>query len=97
MRPFEHAPLVKVQAWSSIARGKPLFESLVVYDHDSLDARLRALGGAWETRQFEYIGQTNYPLAVIAYGDSEMLVRLEYSPQRFSDSTICSKILFSPT
>ena len=88
MRPFEHAPLVKVQSWSSVARGKPLFESLVVYDHDSLDARLRSLGGAWETRHFEYIGQTNYPLAVIAYGDSEMLVRIEYSRQRFDDSSV---------
>ena len=88
MRPFEHAPLVKVQSWSSVARGKPLFESLVVYDHDSLDSRLRALGGAWETRHFEYIGQTNYPLAVIAYGDDEMLVRLEYSRQRFSNDAV---------
>ncbi len=88
MRPHEHAPLVKVQSWSTVARGKPLFESLVVYDHDSLDARLRALGGAWETRHFEYIGQTNYPLAVIAYGDAEMLVRIEYSRQRFSDPSI---------
>ena len=87
-RPFEHAPLVKVQSWSSVARGKPLFESLVVYDHESLDTRLRALGGAWETRHFEYIGQTNYPLAVIAYGDDEMLLRLEYSRQRFSDDAV---------
>ena len=88
MRPFEHAPLVKVQSWSSVARGKPLFESLVVYDHDSLDTRMRSLGGAWEARHFEYIGQTNYPLAVIAYGDDEMLVRLEYSRQRFSDDGV---------
>jgi amino acid adenylation domain-containing protein/non-ribosomal peptide synthase protein (TIGR01720 family) len=88
MRPFGHAPLVKVQSWSSVARGKPLFESLVVYDHESLEARLHALGSAWETRHFEYIGQTAYPLAVIAYGDPEMLVRLEYSRRRFADDSI---------
>ena len=88
MRPFEHAPLVKVQSWSSVGRGKPLFESLVVFDHQSLDARLRATAGRWQTRSFEYIGQTSYPLAVVAYGDDEMLVRLEYARQRFSDVAI---------
>ena len=88
MRPYEHAPLVKVQSWSSVARGKPLFESIVVYDHESLDTRLRALGGAWERRHFEYIGQTNYPLALIAYGDDAMLLRLEYSRKRFADATV---------
>ena len=85
MRPFAHTPLVKVQAWSSVARGKPLFDSLVVYDHQSLGSRMRALGGAWAGREVEYIGQTNYPLTVVAYGDDEMIVRLEYS-RRFSHS-----------
>jgi len=66
MRPFEHAPLVKVQSWSSVPRGKPLFESLVVYDHQSLDARLRSSHAEWRTRSFEYIGQTSYPLALVA-------------------------------
>ncbi|MFO1217388.1 MAG: amino acid adenylation domain-containing protein [Burkholderiaceae bacterium] len=88
MRPFEHAPLVKIQSWSSVERGKPLFESIVVYDHESLDARLRVGGGSWQRRKFEYIGQTNYPLALIAYGDDEMLVRLEYSRERFTDTTV---------
>jgi hypothetical protein len=88
MRPFEHTPLVKIQSWSSVARGKPLFESIVVYDHESLDTRLRAFGGAWDRRHFEYIGQTNYPLALVAYGDDAMLVRLEYSRERFADTTV---------
>ncbi len=88
MRPFAHTPLVQVQSWSAVERGRPLFESLVVYDHASLGARMRALGGRWATRDVEYIGQTNYPLTVVAYGDAEMLVRIEYARRRFSDDSV---------
>ena len=83
MRPYEHTPLAAVQAWSAVARGTPLFESAVVYDHQTLDARMQMPG-----RHFEYIGQTNFPLVLIAYGDDEMLLRLEYSTERFSDAAI---------
>jgi hypothetical protein len=83
LRPYEHTPLAAVQAWSGITRGTSLFESAIVYDHQTLDARMQMPG-----RRFEYIGQTNFPLALIAYGDDEMLLRLEYSTDRFSDAAI---------
>ncbi|HET6546397.1 MAG TPA: amino acid adenylation domain-containing protein [Rhodanobacteraceae bacterium] len=84
LRPYEHTPLANVQAWSAVARGAPLFESVIVYDHLGLDAQLQ--GESWSGRQFEYVGQTNFPLTVIGYGDDEMLLRLEYSRRRFSDA-----------
>ena len=83
LRPYDQVPLATVQGWSAVTRGKPLFESVVVYDHRSLDGRLSEEG--WKARRFEYTGQTNFPLALIAYGDDEMLLRLEYSRRRFSD------------
>jgi len=86
LRPYEHTPLATVQACSGVARGTPLFDSLVVYDHQTLDARLQVPG-----RYFEYRGQTNFPLTLMAYGDDgngQMLLRLEYSTQRFSDAAI---------
>jgi len=86
LRPYEHTPLATVQACSGVARGTPLFDSVVVYDHQTLDASLHMPG-----RYFEYRGQTNFPLALLAYGDDgngQMLLRLEYSTQRFSDAAI---------
>jgi amino acid adenylation domain-containing protein len=86
LRPYEHAPLAAVQAWSGVARGTPLFESVVVYDHQTLDAYLQLPG-----RHFEYFGLTNFPLALRVYGSDgggEMLLRLEYSTERFSDAAI---------
>ena len=50
MRAHEHTPLANVQAWSDVERGQPLFESIVVYEHLTLDAQLKALGGDWQRR-----------------------------------------------
>ncbi len=83
VRGHEHTPLASVQAWSGVARGTPLFESAIVYDHQTLDGRMQM-----PERHFEYMGQTNFPLVLIAYGDDEMLLRLEYSTDRFSAAAI---------
>jgi len=84
-RRHEHASLAKVQSWSDVERGRLLFESIVVYEHLTLDAQLKALGGEWRNRSFEYIGQTNFPLALIAYGGERLLLRIEYARDRFDD------------
>ncbi len=84
LRAHEHTPLASVQSWSAVARGRPLFESALVYDHATLDARLRDATHA----RFRYIGQTNFPLTLIAYGDEDMLLRLEYSRERFADTSV---------
>jgi amino acid adenylation domain-containing protein len=88
LRDYEHTPLVKVQGWSDLPRGMPLFETILVFDTHTLDTRLRALGGAWSGRGFLALGQTNYPLTVIAYGDRELLLQIEYSRQRFDDAVV---------
>jgi amino acid adenylation domain-containing protein/non-ribosomal peptide synthase protein (TIGR01720 family) len=87
LRAHEHTPLVKIQDWSDVPRGTPLFESLVVYERYLLNTALRAQGGEWTGRRFRYLGQTNYPLTFIAYADAELLLRLEYDRRRFDDDT----------
>lgn len=86
LRAYEHTPLVKVQGWSEVPRGAPLFESLVVFENYLLDTALRSPGGEWRNRKFQYIGQTNYPLTLVAYADAELLLRIEYDRCRFDDA-----------
>lgn len=86
IRPYEHLPLAAVQACSPLPHGTPLFDSIIIYDHHTIDARMQSPG-----RRFEYTGQTNFPLALMAYGDDghgHMPLRLEYSTRRFSAATI---------
>ena len=83
VRPFEHTPLNKVQAWSELPRGGSLFESILVFDTETLEARLRTHEPQWAGRHFRYVGQTNYPLALIAYGGKRLQLRIEFARSRF--------------
>ena len=86
VREFEHTPLVKVQSWSEVTRINPLFESIVVYEHSNTRRQCCiVLRSEWQHRKFQFIGQTNYPLALIVYGGMRLLLRLEYSRSRFED------------
>ena len=37
LREYEYSPLVEVQSWSEVGRGRPLFESLLVFENYPLD------------------------------------------------------------
>jgi amino acid adenylation domain-containing protein len=64
--------------------GGQLFESIVVFDDASLDARMgAAFPDHADTRHFRYDGQTNFPLTLLGYGDDSMLIRLEYAVDRY--------------
>jgi amino acid adenylation domain-containing protein/non-ribosomal peptide synthase protein (TIGR01720 family) len=49
---------------------------------------MRVAGLGDSNRSFAYLGQTNYPVTVIAYGDDELLLRIEYDPRRLEEATI---------
>lgn len=88
VREWEHTPLGRVQGWSDVAPGSPLFESIVVFESRSLQAALRADGGAWQNRTVRVFGQTNYPLSLEAYGDTELRLKLQFDANRFDGADI---------
>jgi non-ribosomal peptide synthetase component F len=83
VRPHDQAPLMAVQGWSEVGAGQPLFESLVVYDHQVLDSQMRAQGEAFAGRRFRLIERTNYPLTLYAYGEPGLVLKLAYDEPRF--------------
>lgn len=88
MRDFEHTPLAQVQNWSSIESGKPLFESILVFENYLLNTTLRAQGGDWAKREFRLYEQTNFPLTVTVYGGTQLYLQIEFDRSRFDDTTI---------
>ncbi|HSK45712.1 MAG TPA: amino acid adenylation domain-containing protein, partial [Candidatus Binatia bacterium] len=82
LRPYEQTPLRIIQKASELPGGVGLFNSILVFENYLLDTALRAQGGEWTSRHFEYIGQTNFPLTLIAYADREMILRLEHDPKQ---------------
>lgn len=88
MRTFEHTPLVKIQQWSQLPSGQPLFESLMVFENYELNSFLREQGNGWGAREFRLLSTTNYPLTVAGYLGRELSLEITYDRQRFDDATI---------
>ena len=88
IRPYEHTALVDVLATSDVARGTPLFDTLVVYNDAHIDARMKTHGLRWATRTLELHDQVSFPCALMGYGDDELHFRVEYDPRRFDASAI---------
>jgi non-ribosomal peptide synthetase component F len=56
--------IVKIQQWSDVPPGRPLFDTIISFQEPSWDAALAALGGAWAKRSFDIRAQPNFPLAL---------------------------------
>ncbi|HEV2733478.1 MAG TPA: amino acid adenylation domain-containing protein, partial [Longimicrobiaceae bacterium] len=87
MREHEHTQLTTIRGWSELPHGLPLFDSFVNFDAAFLDATLRAQGGPWLRRGLTLFSRTSYPLALGAYGEREMYLKLVYDPRRFEPGT----------
>jgi amino acid adenylation domain-containing protein len=88
MRDYEHTPLVQVQKWSEVPAGKPLFESILMFDNYELDERMRAQGGKWARRSFRLYEQTGYPITLTVYAGSSICLQIEFDPARLERATI---------
>jgi amino acid adenylation domain-containing protein len=88
LRQYEYSPLVAVQGWSDVPRGKPLFESILVFESypagDALPAALRGL----ELREVFSVERTNYPLDILIVPGDTLTLKMLYDGQRFDRATI---------
>jgi amino acid adenylation domain-containing protein len=86
MRQYEHSPLVKVQGWSELLSGQPLFDSIVVFENypAPADDAERTLA----VNDIIYREQSNYPLALLVVPGEEMRLLAIYNPHRFAPETM---------
>lgn len=89
LRYHEYISLTQIQGWSEVPRDLPLFESFVVVEN--VPNSQSALG--WkenfkiDTSKGEYF-RTNYPLNLVIYPESEMIIAISYDCRRFDIATI---------
>ena len=88
VRNYEHTELLRIQGWSELPKGTPLFESILVYEDYEFNDSLKSLPGGWKNRQFRLEEKNNYPLVVAAYGGAELVIKIQYDRTRFADSAI---------
>ncbi|HEY5350169.1 MAG TPA: amino acid adenylation domain-containing protein, partial [Candidatus Lustribacter sp.] len=87
LRSVEHTPLREIVGWSEIAAPAPLFESLLVYERETLEHTVRRLDpdGVLGVRGVYVADRTTAPLALAASGTDELHLRLQTDTQRFAN------------
>jgi natural product biosynthesis luciferase-like monooxygenase protein len=95
LRAFGFSALMQVQRWSDAKLredGGGLFDSVIVYDHQSLDGQMHSTSQAlaaparWSSRRFDLVEQTNYPVTLYAWGGSTLSLRLAWDQPRVPDA-----------
>ncbi|MES1244270.1 MAG: amino acid adenylation domain-containing protein [Acidobacteriota bacterium] len=91
LRQHEHSPLVKVQAWSEVPRGRALFESILVFENYPIDAAMREAGGGENGLGIVEVlsrEQTNYPMTLDVSPAAELMLALNFDRSRFDDASV---------
>jgi amino acid adenylation domain-containing protein/non-ribosomal peptide synthase protein (TIGR01720 family) len=87
-RQYEYSPLLQVQKWSDVEPGRPLFDSLLVFENYPVDPLLKALTGELKIVHRHLAESTNYPLTIVAMPRGRLSFRLAYEEGRFDAETI---------
>jgi non-ribosomal peptide synthetase component F len=91
-RKYEYSPLSRVQGWSEVKRGSPLFQSIVVFENfpaptsSSLPTN-QAEPGGWNIRYLILVKE-NYPLTLAADPGAQLLLEIKYDTSLFEAATI---------
>lgn len=87
MRSHEEPSLEQIRQWSGLREGTPLFDSILVYDHQPPAARLRNQGGRWQQQDLRRFQRTDSPLTLAAYGEPQITLELIYDAGLFDRRT----------
>jgi len=92
MRQFEYSSLVKVQEWSEVPGGLPLFESYMNFLNYPLDDSVRNLEGPLKIHDARSTERANYPIAIDVMPGTNLSVEITYDVRRF-DATEVARTL----
>ncbi len=88
LRQFEAIPPSKIQTWSEVPPGMPLFESIVIVQNlpfvGSLQERADRLG----IESAQYLERTHYPITVTVLPRTALEIRISFDADRFDPRTI---------
>ncbi|MEW9711499.1 amino acid adenylation domain-containing protein [Paenibacillus sp. SI92] len=87
LRQYEYSALVQIQGWSEVPRGRPLFESVLVFENYPVDnSTVKSSEGITIS---DVVSHTwvNYPLSLMIVPGTELMFKALYNG-RFEDDTI---------
>jgi non-ribosomal peptide synthetase component F len=83
LRQYEHTPLVQIQAWSEVAHGSALFESLLVFENYPLDSSTQPELAGLAVQDVRFAEATNYPITLEVAPGRQLALVISYDRRRF--------------
>jgi amino acid adenylation domain-containing protein len=87
-RPYELSSIPQIWEWCGLPGALPPFDTMLVYDYETLHGAARNWGEAWEERSLRRIQKTDLPLTLAAYARPALALDLIYDPRRFTAETM---------
>ena len=85
---YAYTPLVDIQKWSETPRGRPLFESFLVFENNPVDQSLQQRNYNINISYLSGFERTNYPLNVVVAPEQQLRVHIYYDSKQFKGETI---------
>jgi alpha-ketoglutarate-dependent taurine dioxygenase len=84
---YEHTPLGQIQQWSDVAKGLPLFETLLNFLSPAFALSREQIGGL-KVETLHGMVRSNYPLAVTITPGPRLLLEFLYDVRRFDPGAV---------
>jgi amino acid adenylation domain-containing protein len=88
LRRFEAIPGARIQGWSDVPAGVPLFESIVIVQNLPILASLQERAKSLGVESARFIERTHYPLAVTVVPGAELQIKICFDSSRFEPDAI---------
>ena len=92
LRQYEWTPLVEIQGWSEVPRGKALFEILFAFENYPVDAALREQQGPLVPGGVRFTEQTHYPLTVVAIPGPTLIIKFNADRSYFEEGLVAGLV-----
>jgi amino acid adenylation domain-containing protein/non-ribosomal peptide synthase protein (TIGR01720 family) len=87
MGQYEYSPLARVQEWSEVEPGKPLFESLFLFENYPIANVLKEQHDL-RVGNVRSVERSNYPLTVWVIPGQQLVLKVGYNTRRFDEESI---------
>ncbi len=92
MLQYESSPLNEVQRWSEVPQGKPLFESIVVFENFPMDGARSFKDRGLSFVNTGFVIRNNFPLTLRVVPGSKLLLKILYDDGRFDADDIAGML-----
>jgi amino acid adenylation domain-containing protein/non-ribosomal peptide synthase protein (TIGR01720 family) len=77
MRMYEYSPLLQVQNWNDVAAGRPLFESILIFQNYPVDS-IAVNGSRLEVSDYHSYERSSYPITIVIGGGDQWAIKIVY-------------------